>query len=408
MSPSRGSLEPSADDWDTLLIVTVFSCIALYNFLELNAIIFTTFKRRSGLYFWSFLTSTNGIAPYAIGFLLKNLRLSPSRYIDVTLIVIGWVCMVTGQSFVLYSRLHIVLRDQEKLRLIRTMIIVNAFICSVPSVILIYGSNSASPDHWAWPYQIFERVQVTIFFIQETILSGIYIYRTLSFFRAEAALRGKAAANIMMQLVWINILIIFLDMTIIVLEYASFYNIQTAIKAFVYSVKLKLEFSVLNGLVELTKSGGSSARNMGGSMSCENPCCCAGVHHAVGGSSGGIYDGTDPRNTVVDFETFNETMTSRLRDCGKSERAESAYEVRIFADGHAGEPSGSGSSESANPGSGGITIHTETEVSVQRMEDWDPSAWPGLDALESGSRPVTRGSRVGSCRQSSEIEFARR
>lgn len=402
MSPSRGSLDPSPDDWPTLLAVTAFCSIALYNFLELNTIIYTTFRRFSGLYFWSFLISSNGVAPYAIGFLLKDLRLSPSKYIGLTLILIGWVCMVTGQSFVLYSRLHLVMRDRDKLRLVLAMIITNAIICHIPTTVLVYGANSANPDRWNRPYNIYEKVEVTLFFIQETILSSIYIYRTLSYFRSGAALHGKAARRLMMHLVWINIVIIVLDMSILALEYSNFYNIQTAIKGLVYSIKLKLEFKVLNGLIELTKTN-TTMRDIA-PVTCENPSCCSGGQHdSAFASGGGIYDGTDPRSTTVDFETFNETVISRMRDGAKSERAESAYEVRIFANAAVDEREG----ESAHNPDNSITVRVETEVHTTRMEDWETMAWPGLETLEAGSRPATRSSQVESGRQSSEAEFAR-
>lgn len=433
MSPSRGVFNPSPDDWTTLLAVTAFLSIALYNFFELNTIIYTTFKRRSGLYFWSFLISTNGVAPYAIGFLLKDLNLSPSRYIDVTLIIVGWVCMVTGQSFVLYSRLHLIMREREKLRLVLIMIIVNGFVCHVPATVFVYGANSANPGPWIQPYNIFEKIEVTLFFIQETILSSIYIYQTLSFFRVESALHGKAASKLMVHLICINILIILLDSTVIALEYANFYNIQTAVKGLVYSIKLKLEFKVLNDLIELTKAGSTLNEIPSGTCGSHHCYCANGGRHDgpggigangvlagmmigdIGDRSGGIYDGTDPRSTTVDFETFNETMISRMRDGAKSERAESAYEVRIFSDGAAaagvgGEHMGGGGDIADAPIEGGITVRTETEVSTTRIDDWENMVWPGLEealANAATSRPVTRGcSRTASRRQSSEIDFA--
>lgn len=59
----------------------------------------------------------------------------------------------------------------------------------------------------------------------------------------------------MTHLIWVNVIIVFLDLTILGLEYSGLYDIQTAYKGLVYSVKLKLEFSILNRLVELTKNG---------------------------------------------------------------------------------------------------------------------------------------------------------
>jgi hypothetical protein len=57
------------------------------------------------------------------------------------------------------------------------------------------------------------------------------------------------------SLIYVNAIIVFLDLTILGLEYSGLYDIQTAYKGLVYSVKLKLEFSILNRLVELTKNG---------------------------------------------------------------------------------------------------------------------------------------------------------
>lgn len=38
-----------------------------------------------------------------------------------------------------------------------------------------------------------------------------------------------------------------------VLEYLDYYDLQTVYKAFVYSVKLKMEFRILNQLMEMTQ-----------------------------------------------------------------------------------------------------------------------------------------------------------
>lgn len=56
----------------------------------------------------------------------------------------------------------------------------------------------------------------------------------------------------MVHLIVVNVLLIVLDATILGLEYAGLYGYQTAWKALVYSVKLKMEFTVLNRLKEMT------------------------------------------------------------------------------------------------------------------------------------------------------------
>ncbi|KAH6671825.1 integral membrane protein [Halenospora varia] len=245
----------------TIITIIVFVALALYNVAELNFIIFATFKRRGGLYFWSFFISTWGIAFYSIGFLIKGARISDVPSLYVSLIVVGWCSMVTGQSVVLYSRLHLVLRNKKQLRAVLVMIIVVGIFLHTPIVVMIYGSNSANPEPFLIPYSITEKVQVTIFFIQELIISGLYIIHTIKILRPEGNIRGKGARNVMTHLIWVNVIVVVLDITILGLEYSGLYDIQTAYKGLVYSIKLKAEFSILNRLVELTSSSKVSSNH---------------------------------------------------------------------------------------------------------------------------------------------------
>src|SRR4051812_37648241 len=129
----------------TLVSIIVFISMALYNVVELSFIILATFKRRSGLYFWSFVVAAWSIGPYGVGFLLKALKVLSLSWVYVTLIVVGWCGMVTGQSVVLYSRLHLVMHNDFRLRLVLAMIIFDAIICHIPIIVMVYCANSANP-----------------------------------------------------------------------------------------------------------------------------------------------------------------------------------------------------------------------------------------------------------------------
>lgn len=133
------------------------------------------------------------------------------------------------------------------------MIIVNAIWLHVPIIILVYGANSANPTPFAKPYDIYEKIQLSVFFVQEVIISGFYVYETTKLLRLEKAI-GHRGVGIMNHLIWVNVLVVLLDVTILGLEFANLYQIQTAWKPVAYSIKLKLEFSILNRLVELTRN----------------------------------------------------------------------------------------------------------------------------------------------------------
>jgi hypothetical protein len=54
----------------------------------------------------------------------------------------------------------------------------------------------------------------------------------------------------MQQLICINVLIIMLDVGLLGIEYASLFLLETVLKGFVYSIKLKFEFAILGRLVD--------------------------------------------------------------------------------------------------------------------------------------------------------------
>lgn len=227
----------------------IFIAISFYNIIELVVLVLSTFRRRSGLYFWSLLVSgCLGVVPYSLGFLMKFVTRINS-YVSVTVLTIGWWAMVTGQSFVLYSRLHLVLRDERTLRHVLHMIIANFFLLQVPTTVLTYGSNvKPAGSAFVRGYNIMEKIQLTGFTIQEGIISGLYVYETVKLLRLGSD-RGRR--RIMHQLVGINVSMFIMDLVLLGLEYASLYAAQITLKGAIYSVKLKLEFAVLGKLVDM-------------------------------------------------------------------------------------------------------------------------------------------------------------
>ncbi|EAW11998.1 uncharacterized protein ACLA_007570 [Aspergillus clavatus NRRL 1] len=230
-------------------VLFIFSAISFYNVVELVVLVLSTFRRWRGLYFWSLLLSgCFGVVPYSLGFLLKFFT-SANSTLSVTMLSIGWWTMVTGQAFVLYSRLHLVLRDERVLRRVLVMIIANVFLLHIPTTVLTYGSNvvDRSPV-FVQGYNIMEKLQMTGFTIQEVVISSLYVWETVKLLRLGS---DKDKQRIMYQLVGINIIIVLMDMALLGLEYASYYAVQITLKGAIYSLKLKLEFAVLGRLVDV-------------------------------------------------------------------------------------------------------------------------------------------------------------
>jgi hypothetical protein len=154
------------------------------------------------------------------------------------------------------------------------MIIVNGILLHSITTVLTWGSNSNTlPERtlrcFVHGYSIMEKIQMVGFFVQELILSIIYIKETLRLLKLSEAVQDDARsfddnaenghlkhANVrktMFQLLAINVLIIIMDLALLGVEFANLYLIETTLKGVVYSIKLKMEFAVLGKLVQLVR-----------------------------------------------------------------------------------------------------------------------------------------------------------
>lgn len=230
------------------ITIGTFVGMAWYNVLELIVLIFLTFKRYQGPYFWSLLISSLGILPYSIGNLIKFFDLTPATWVPITLLTVGWWTMVTGQSFVLYSRLHLVLDNLRILRLVKGMIITTVFIFHVPTTVLTYAANFAPSPASIRGYDVMEKVQLTGFCVQEVIISGLYLRETNRMLQLNP---DHWCRKTIWQLLGVNLACILMDIALMIIEFRNFYIFQTTLKATLYSIKLKLEIAVLGKLVHI-------------------------------------------------------------------------------------------------------------------------------------------------------------
>ncbi|CAG8128435.1 unnamed protein product [Penicillium nalgiovense] len=160
--------------------------------------------------------------------------------------IIGWYAMVTGQAVVLYSRLHLLISNTGKMRWVLWMIVINFCILHIPMTVLFFGVNNGDTS-FARPAAIFDRIQLTGFCIQDLAICGIYTYEAIRAFKKISTIRGRNSRSAIIHLLCINILVVLLNVPLLLAEY-KLHHIQVSFKTAVYSIKLKLEFSVLNRL----------------------------------------------------------------------------------------------------------------------------------------------------------------
>ncbi|RDL31805.1 uncharacterized protein BP5553_09207 [Venustampulla echinocandica] len=159
---------------------------------------------------------------------------------------------------VLYSRLHIVAGSEGRIRWIRWvlyMIIFNAIVLGIPDNILAFLAHRPNAHASVVDvFSIFDKIQVGGFFVEEVIISAFYIYETVRLLGPIGGRKHNPLRRLLSHLILINIIVLIFDATLLGTEYSGNFKIQVTYKPAIYSIKLKLEFSVLNRLVDVVKN----------------------------------------------------------------------------------------------------------------------------------------------------------
>ncbi|KAI9807457.1 MAG: hypothetical protein M1833_000202 [Piccolia ochrophora] len=261
-------------------VISALSGCALYIAIEINIQVLHTFKRRRGLYFWTVLGTSWGIVLHTIGSIFKYLVPGSNWVGFSTAVVVGCIGMDATASLVLYSRLHLVIRERKILRFVLLMIIGTTLFFHVPNGVLIYATNSPDPTRFKRIFGITEKIQVIAFSLQETTISSIYIWGTLRMLKPSFSVRTK---TVMWRLIAIMAFCIVLDLVLLVTVATRNYIFKAALHPFIYGVKLKLEFVVINEVMAIAARGLASTNNSSNAYS-------RGSCIVTSSSSGGDYE----------------------------------------------------------------------------------------------------------------------
>jgi hypothetical protein len=129
------------------------------------------------------------------------------------------------------------------------MIITNFIVLHLPVSALYLAINVRSSNSLTNVFKIYEKTQLVGFSIQESIIAGIYIWEASRILNHVLEFRGPQGKKMIRHLILVNVLVVALDASLVVTEFTDNFDIQTTYKTVVYSIKLKLEFYVLNQLL---------------------------------------------------------------------------------------------------------------------------------------------------------------
>jgi len=126
------------------------------------------------------------------------------------------------------------------------MILVNWFVSNIPTTVFVFGAASANPEPFVKPYDVWERLQLILYFTQETIISLLYVYEVTRMLKpdvfdmqrrkrrrssfAKKAWKNEGAKKILWHLISINVFIVMLDVTLLITEFTGHYDVQVLYK----------------------------------------------------------------------------------------------------------------------------------------------------------------------------------
>ncbi|RYO74632.1 hypothetical protein DL764_010785 [Monosporascus ibericus] len=269
------------------MAMAAFVGISWYIGAEINVSLFMRFKRRGrGLYFWACALASWGVILQPVFIVLADFGVWTEPFVAaITLIYLTWFIMVIPQSWVLYSRLHLIMHDERVLRWIKAILSFNSIVFSVTTIVLgiIAQATSINPNLFSIN-TIWDRLQLIVFFVQETSLSILYIIQARKFLRDSSLLhpkpistgtattttpdtslgstsssggnrdRDETTKQVLHHLIYTNVLIIALDVALLGIQSADLFYLQGAFKPCVYGIKLKVEFAILNRLIKSVRA----------------------------------------------------------------------------------------------------------------------------------------------------------
>lgn len=247
------------NNWPRIFIA--FAAVAIWSAVPLTFRLFVTFQQRKGTYFWAILICSWGLCIRQTGYMLGFLAGNPYFPLPALMEQVGWVMMVSGFAVVLYSRLNLIVNSKRILRALLCLIIFNAVVWHPMMSTLSIGQEALGRKHrptakWARVFFFAERVQIIMFCGQEILMSMFYVRAAYEFLRTkyDPSLQHKVR-KAMFLLLFSQGIVTSLDITIITIDFLGYQSLKLFIHSFIYSVKLEMEFIVLNQLVELSKEG---------------------------------------------------------------------------------------------------------------------------------------------------------
>jgi hypothetical protein len=219
---------------------------------ELLILVFITFKRWKGVYFWMIIATTAGLIIYTSAMLLSNFENSYSPTVISAWLNIGFSLTIFFYPLVLWSRLHLVISHRLRLlKAILALILFTTLGCVITTLGVGYGFLYKHPETYRFQ-EIVNRVEIVALITLEVIISTVYIYHTARFLKSGYPLHTRKVIGL---LVFVQLVTTTLNAIEMYATYTDRVRVAALVNPLEISFKLRLEFICLNQLRSLVKQG---------------------------------------------------------------------------------------------------------------------------------------------------------
>jgi len=134
------------------------------------------------------------------------------------------------------------------------MIVIDGVCLHITTIVIQFGyASQAFPRNRSsriTASETIERLQAIWFTVQQLIISALYVKAAWDHLRDRLQPR-----KVMIWLIAVQLLVLVLDIVVVVLECVGYFVVKMIIHSFIYSIKLELEFAILNQLVAISRLG---------------------------------------------------------------------------------------------------------------------------------------------------------
>jgi hypothetical protein len=206
----------------TFVIIGAFNAMGFLCTFELIPIIWATFKRRSGLYFWGIVVATLGSFLFNLGttIYLFNLSDGTTLLLGLTTAIstLGYLIYIPAEYTILYSRLHLLAASQKILFWVMTLSAAEYILVTIPNAILSIGASTTSIKGFTTGYSYFQRLEIVVYMAMEITFFVIYIRHTMQMWILDSSPKVKRTLQLCLCA---NAVVIILDIVTVVFEFTG-------------------------------------------------------------------------------------------------------------------------------------------------------------------------------------------